>query len=127
MFIIRAPYPAPQLTTVMPSPRFSDSVALRSTLKTARAMDGTLYTYIKKRDKKKKLKWDFKLSADKAKELRELFDQYHATQVQITDHNEDVFVGYFKSDPFEFQGDSRAGGWPGNELVTISIEFEEAS
>ena len=125
MFVIRGPYPTLQTTTLLPSPQFSDQEALRSTVKVVRSMNGTRYTYVTSREGLHKLKWDFRVARHKALELREFIDAYYAGLVQITDHNGDIWVGYLKNNPFEFVGQSRANGWPGDELWTVTLEFEE--
>lgn len=125
MFILRAPYPALNTTTLLPSPSFGDQVNLKATVKTLRTMDGTLHTYITCRDAKHKLKWDFKLSKNKALELREFIKAYNSSVIHITDHENNVWVGYLKNNPFEFTSQSRAGGWPGEELIQVTLEFEE--
>jgi len=125
MFIFRAPYPALQTTTLLPSPTFSDQNALKATVKTVRSMNGTRYTYVQSREGLHKLKWDFKLARHKALELREFINSYYGSLIHATDHNNEIWIGYLKNNPFEFSGDSRAAGWPGNELVTASLEFEE--
>ena len=125
MFVIRAPYPAVQVTTLMPSPQFTDQEALKATVKTMRSMNGNRYTYVMSRDGLQKLKWDFRLSRHKAMELREFIDLYCSGLVQVTDHNGVIWVGYLKNNPFEFTGDSRAADWPGEELSSVTLEFEE--
>ena len=125
MFILRAPYPSKQTTTVLPSPVFSDQLALKATVQTARSMNGTLYTYVKSRSGKHKLKWEFALSRNKALELREFINSYFASTIEVTDHLDNTWVGYLKNNPFEFDTNERANGWPGNEVVDVSLEFEE--
>ncbi len=49
MFQLSAPYPTLQTTTVLPSPQFGDGVALLDTVNRKLAMDGTRYTYVKRR------------------------------------------------------------------------------
>lgn len=126
MFTLRAPYPAVQVTTIMPSPTFGDSRALTATVTTMRAMDGTLYTHVKSRAGRKRFKWDFEISRHKALELREFFNSYYGQCLQVTDHNNETWVGYLKNNPFEFTGGGHAGSaWPGQETMSVSIEFEE--
>jgi len=125
MFILRAPYPALQTTTLLPSPKFGDNTGLKATVTTMRSMNGTLYTYVQSREEGKKLRWDFELSRDKAKELREFINSYFDVQIHITDHDDVIWIGYLKNNPFEFEGGSRAGGWPGGETMTVTLEFEE--
>jgi len=90
-----------------------------------RAIDGTLYTYIKSREGRKKYKWDFEISRNKALELREFINIYYAQLIEVEDHNGSKLVGYLQNNPFEFSGVGRAHGWPGNETMTITLEFEE--
>ena len=126
MFILRAPYPGLQTTTLLPSPKFGDSNAVAATVQTLRSMNGTLYTYVISREGRRRLKWDFTLSRNKALELREFINSYFGVLMQATDHNDDIWVGYLKNNPFEFAGASRAGPtWPGEETMTVVLEFEE--
>jgi hypothetical protein len=46
-FLLQAPYPALITTTLLPSPNWGDSVALKGTVTSMRSVDGTLYTYVK--------------------------------------------------------------------------------
>ncbi len=125
MFILRAPYPYVTTTTVMPSPRWSDSKALGAIVNRMRAMDGTLYTYVNSKNGRRIYQWSFELARNKALELREFLDSYFSYKIQITDHNDDVLIGYIRNNPFDFEGLGRAAGWPGDETMTITLEFEE--
>ena len=125
MFVLRAPYPSLQTTTLLPSPQFSDQEGLKATVTTMRSMNGTRYTYVTSREGLQKLKWDFRLSRHKAMELREFINTYCSGAIKITDHNDVSWIGYLKNNPFEFSGESRASGWPGDELTKVSLEFEE--
>ena len=126
MFVLRAPYPYIATTTVMPSPAWSDSKALAATVTTMRAVDGTLYTYVTTRAGRKRFIWSFEISRHKALELREFLNSYYSQRIKATDHNDESWIGYVKNNPFEFTGAGRAGdGWPGEETMTITIEFEE--
>jgi len=124
-FILKAPYPSPQTTTLMPSPSWGDSQALTATLTTMRSMNGKLYTYVKTRENRKKYHWDFEISRNKALELRAFINSYVGSLIQIIDHDGDERIGYLRNNPFEFSGAGRANGWPGNETMSISLEFEE--
>lgn len=127
MFTMRAPYPYVTTTTVMPSPKWSDSKGLGAIVNRMRAMDGTLYTYINSKNARRVYQWSFEMSRNKALEVRGFIDSYHSYKIQITDHNGNVIVGYLKNNPFDFEGATRAGEqWPGEETMTLTIEFEEA-
>jgi hypothetical protein len=89
-------------------------------------MNGTLYTYVKSRNGRKKFQWEFEIARNKALELREFINSYQGRLIQVTDHDNDIWVGYLRNNPFEFTGAGRAGeGWPGGETMTIILEFEQ--
>jgi hypothetical protein len=68
------------------------------------------------------------LSRNKAIELREFLDSYFSQRIQVTDHTGLTVIGYVKNNPFDFEGAGRAGeSWPGEETMSITIEFEEKS
>ena len=71
MFTLQAPYPALQTTTILRDPKFSDSEGLMVSVARKTAMDGTRYTYVKRKDRRK-LKWSFRLTRNKGLELRRL-------------------------------------------------------
>ena len=127
MFQMIAPYPASQTLTVMPNPQFSDQELNLNTVSRRTAMDGTRYTYVKRRTRRR-LRWVFKLSRNKALEVRAFFLSYFASQIKITDHLDRAWVGYFTSNPFEFETQNRAypaiTPMPRGETISIDIEFE---
>ena len=127
MFRMAAPYPALQTLTVVPDPQFSDQETNLNTVNRLTAMDGTRYTYVKRRTRRK-LSWTFRLSRPKALEVRAFFMSYFASVVKITDHCNRVWIGNFTSNPFEFEAQSRAAPaitpMPRGETVSIDIEFE---
>lgn len=127
MFRMEAPYPTLQTLTVMPNPQFSDQETNLNTVSRKLAMDGTRYTYVKRRARRKML-WSFRLSRNKALEVRAFFMSYFASRIRITDHRNRIWLGYFTSNPFEFDTPSRAAPaispMPRGETQTIDIEFE---
>ena len=125
MFKLEAPYPGYQTTTWLPSPSWGDSVALTSSVSSVRAMDGTLYTYVKQRAGRKRFQFDFEIARSKALELRAFIKVYYSTPIRFTDHNASQWIAYLQNNPFEFAGDSKAEPFPGGETMTITLEFEE--
>jgi hypothetical protein len=93
-----------------------------------RALDGTLYTYVKTTGGRRKMSWTLRMLRAKALELRAFLRSYFASKVKITDHNGRIWVGHFTNNPFEFDTPDRAGpvladGLRG-EMQTITVEFE---
>jgi hypothetical protein len=127
MFQFQAPYPSLQTTSVLPNPRLGDSEGLRAEVKIKRTMDGTQYTYIKRKGGRRML-WTFKLTRNKGLEMRAFFQSYFASTVKVTDHNDRVWIGKFINNPFEFSTESLAAPaiapMPRGENVVITIEFE---
>ena len=128
MFLLQAPYPSLQTTTVLPNPEFSDSEMLLDTVVRKMAMDGTRYTYIKRKDDRRQLKWSFQLTRNKGLELRGFVYSYFASIIKIIDHRDRVWVGNFTNNPFEFGTIERSmpniAPMPLGELQSIDIEFE---
>jgi hypothetical protein len=125
MFKIEAPHPGYQTTVILPSPNWGDSVEITGTMASARAMDGTLYTYSKQRAGRKRLRFIFEISRSKALELRAFIKVYYRHAMRLIDHNDEEWTAYLQNNPFEFAGDSKADGFPGGETMTITLEFEE--
>lgn len=112
----------------MPSPLFSDNEALTSQVTSKRAIDGTLFTYVKKQTRKK-LQWSLRLTRGKALELRQFIKDFAADKVRITDHRGTIWVGYLTNNPFEFDTTRRSVSGRGptgtrDEQQVITLEFE---
>ena len=125
MFKLEAPFPGYQTTLVLPSPVWGDRVEIAATVSTIRSMNGTSYTYVKQREGRKRLHFDFKIARHKALELRAFIKVYYATPLRLTDHNGIQWIAYLQNNPFESAGDSKAEPFPGGETMTVTLEFEE--
>lgn len=127
MFILAAPYPSLQTTTVLPSPQFGDTDGITDSVNIQEAMDGTLYSTIKQPGRNK-FRWDFVLTRNKGLELAYFYKAYAGQKIKIVDHENQTWVGYLTVNPFEGRSDAAAfpalQGWPRGERVTASIEFE---
>jgi hypothetical protein len=127
MFTLQAPHPSLQTTTILPNPGFGDGESLRAEVNMKRAMDGTRYTYIKRKGGRK-LQWTFRLTRNKGLELRAFIQSYFASTVVITDHNNRKWIGELINNPFEFDTPSRAAPaiapLPRGETQVVTIEFE---
>ena len=127
MIILQAPYPLMQTTTLLPDPLFSDSEAVAASLTRKLAIDGTRYTYVKQKGRRK-LRLPFRLTRNKALELRAFIQCYFGVRIKLTDHRGRVWVGNLVDNPFELEGERRAGPaispMPRGESVRISLDFE---
>jgi hypothetical protein len=113
--------------TVLPNPEFSDQEGLRHTVDRKRAVDGTLYTYVKRRADRK-LSWTFRLTKNKAFEVEALSRLWFADPVNIVDHNGRRWLGHLMNNPFEFTTTERRGQaiapYTRGESVTVEVEFQ---
>jgi hypothetical protein len=129
MMTFAAPYPAIATITKTPNPQLSDQESLTSVVTPKRAINGTLYTYVKKQTRRKVL-WTLSMDRGKALEFLAFVKAYSGSKIQVTDHRGDVWVGYFTNNPFEFDTPRRAAGGDANSLSLrqerqlITIEFE---
>ena len=94
-------------------------------MQTVRTMDGTLWTYIKKKRGRQVHQWDFMLSYHKSLQVKEFVNLYNSKAVRAYDHNGDEIIGYMTINPIEMSGAGRAGGWPGGEAYTMVLQIEE--
>jgi len=125
MLTIAAPHPGYQTTVMLPSPDWGDTMEVASSMTKMRAMDGTLYTYVKQRQGRKRFRLTFEIARSKAIELRAFIKAYYRTPMQLTDHNGNQWLVYLQNNPFEFAANSKAEGFPGGETMMVSLEFEE--
>jgi len=119
-----APFLLPKTTILLPNPRFSDSKRLRAEMQSFRSLDGTLYTFVKKKDKKKLYLWDFHLTRNKSMELLEFYRHYSTGKIKAYWGDLEI-IGYLRNNPFEFSTIGAAHGSPGNEYVQATVEIEE--
>ncbi len=126
-FILVAPVPLTETTTVLPNPNFGDQEGATGELNILRTVNGRRRTYVISKERRK-LRWDFTLSRNKALELFEFYLSYNAERISIKDHNERRWVGIITNNPFELQMDRRGvptrQNWPVGESCAVTIEFE---
>jgi hypothetical protein len=128
MFQFAAPHPSIQTTSLYPDPQVGDSESLTVVVTRKTAMNGVRRTYVKRKGNRRKLLWTFRLSRNKALELRAFIYAYFASKIRVTDHNNRVWIGNFTNNPFEFDTPERAEPaitpMPRGEAQVIEIEFE---
>ena len=117
MLRLAAPYPGVQTITLLPNPQFSDSEALTAAVSSQQTMDGTLHTYVKTKDSRRKLLFSFNLNRLKALELKAFIQAYYRSKITLTDHNDVMWIGNFTSNPFDLESIV-------DERQTFTLEFE---
>ena len=117
MIKLAAPYPNIQTITYLPNPLFSDSEALTVSVSKQQMMDGTLHTYVKTKNSRRKLILAFNLYRAKGQELKTFIQAYFDSKVLLVDHLDVSWVGNFTINPFDFETLS-------GERQSIQLEFE---
>lgn len=114
--------------SVLPNPQFSDQESSTYEVDIKRAQDGTIYTYVKTKDGRRRFQWRFSLTREKGLELMAFIQSYFASVVTVTDHNARVIVGNFTNNPFEFSTDAKGllsiTQGVRNETMDVTLEFE---
>lgn len=126
-FTLTAPVPLIETTTVLPNPKFGDSEGTTGELNILRTVNGRRRTYVKSKGRRK-LKWDFNLSRNKALELFEFYRAYNSQSIFVQDHNNRRWVGFIVNNPFEIEMSRRGAptrqDWPVGEICQVTLEFE---
>jgi hypothetical protein len=117
MIQLAAPYPLVTQLLYLPNPQFGDSDNDTHTINLRYAQNGKQYTYVKTKNDRARLLMTFEMYRLKALELRLFLKLYSDKQIQLTDHLDRIWVGYFTSNPFEYT--AVTGEWQ-----RIDIEFE---
>ncbi len=125
MLILQAPYPLLKATTCLPNPEFQDGEGLAAEAATCYTAAGTRYSYVKKKQARKKLTWQFVLTRDKGAELAAFLRLHYSSRIKVIDHNNRVWIGYFTEAP-DWTTTARAapGGILSGERQEITLQFE---
>jgi hypothetical protein len=124
-FVIQGPYPLMQSTLLLPSPKIGNQKNLASSVQVLRAMDGTVFTYVKPKRGRKVRRWDFVTTKDKVREAIQFVEQYSGGLLRIIDQNDAIVIGYLTINPLEVAGEGRAEGFPSGEVYRWTLSLEE--
>lgn len=124
MLELTAPWPEAACRIYLPNPSYGDSEGLTIEVNPKRAMDGTLYTYVKSKGGRRKILLSFTMTRLKAIEFSRFLNMYISKQIKIVDHLNRSWIGYITSNPVEFNTAKRGAVGGGGELVNAEIEFE---
>lgn len=86
-----APYDSSVVATTIPNPSFNNAEAVRATIITHRAMDGTLYAYPKTSNQYELTLVFEEISRMKILEVFEFVKVYHGMYIRFTDWNENLW------------------------------------
>lgn len=117
MLIIQGPHPSLTSIVILPSPTETNTESLAATVQTIRMMDGSLRTYVKPKDSRKRFRWTFVVAHTKAKELEDYTIAYSGEPAMVSWKNTN-YIGWLTLNPFEMRGQTQ-------EYYEITLEFEE--
>jgi len=123
-FRIEAPYPALASTVLLPNPEIGNNEGLLAAVRVIKREDGSRRSFVQRADGKKRYRWTFIMSHDKMEEFSEFVERYRGAKFRCT-WRDDVHIGKVAINPVEFVGEGRAGGWPGGEVYSVTIELIE--
>ncbi len=121
--ILQAPVPQLETATILPNPEFSDVEAHQHSVIVKRSMNNTKRTYVRSSNRFL-LTYTFRLTRGKALEFEAFVRCYYGSKIKMTNHKDEVWLVNFATNPFDFVGDSRAAGVPGNETMTVTVGLE---
>lgn len=108
--ILEAPYASPVVATYVPNPSFENTEAIRATMTTYRALDGTAYAYPKKTNQFD-ITMDFTdIARSKIIEVFEFIKAYHGMYIKFTDWNNNVWKASFLNETISSQTIARHTG-----------------
>lgn len=121
MIKLQAPYPGIEVTSILPSPEFSDTKGQKHALTIHRSMTGVTRTYVKS-NSRFGLTLRFILTRAKSLEVRAFLEKYNSSHILLTTHQNEKWDMQLINNPFEFGFSGR--GFPTGDRVEITLEFE---
>lgn len=110
-----------QEAITLPAPTFGNSENKTGTFNLRKAMDGTIYTYVKKQSTHK-LKYDLEIDRQKALQLRQYILAANSKNMTLANWKGEIWKVKFLTNPFVSTTTKR---WaPVSEAVSITLEFE---
>ena len=106
-----------QTTTVLPNPEWHDNEQITGEITIKRTANGATYTYIKSKNNRRRLVFQFQLTRPKSLELKAFIDAYFSSIIGLTDHEGHQWLGNLLNNPFEFEALT-------GEAQNIQLEFE---
>jgi hypothetical protein len=123
MIVFYAPADNPNVGLVLPNPELSDEIRSNADAQITRAMDGTTYTYVKRKGTIT-VNYTFTLTRMKAYEFRDFYLAYASERMKIVNHDDDVIIGYITNNPLSKTFARRGVYCNDKETVVIDLEFK---
>lgn len=118
MFLIFGPHPQNSSQVVLPNPLTTNAEGLSNEVIRLRMEDGSLKTFVKRKNGRRKFRWEFVVGQWKAKELED-FVLDHSGKLNTVQWRDKTHLGYITLNPVELRGDGNG------QTFRIQLEFEE--
>jgi hypothetical protein len=118
--ILYAPFPAIAAAVILPRPLLDDKENLTASIEVRRAMDGTLYTFVKN-TKTRLISYTFDMTRVKGLELQSFFDNYNGQRMKLQNWKGEVWDVQLLTNPLDFVQNRRSA--PTGQ-VGINLQFE---
>lgn len=118
----------PAVTIRLPNPEFGDYDSPTNEMKLAKAMDGTVRTFIKTKDGRRKFNFNFRLTRSKLLEVREFYRAHIDDFIRIEDHLNRTWKAKFAINPIDLESTQSYRGAnvqsTGDSIGQVTLEFE---
>lgn len=108
----------------LPNAELNNEKASVQAVDLKRALDGTVYTYVKTSNREL-LNIVITMSLHKAIEFQEFLENSLNQRMLLIDTaSGGTWRGWILTNPVEFSSSSRSHAWPGDEAISVQLEFE---
>jgi hypothetical protein len=127
MIILKGPYPNFTRTLILPNPDLGDSYTPIRELDVKRAVDGTVYSYLKTTTSVRLL-FNIQMTRQKSLELEDFYKLNAGNKIELVNHKDIRYLAIFISEldkrNFKKSWYNPSDLLGSEEAVTISLEFE---
>ena len=122
--IMRAPWPSPTVTSILPNPQFEDARATESTIIIKRTMTGRKLTYVRPTDRQL-LRLPFQLTRMKALELEAFLKVHQGDAIFLELYDGSQWEAKLIQQPVQRVARERIGTSTlvGKELIELTLTF----
>ncbi len=118
MLTILAPLPTIAAKIYLPNPQFGEGEGHTVQVIPKRSWGGTLYTFVKTKNSRRKFSFSIQMSRLKGEEFKRFLLMYHKDQLRLIDHLGRSWDGWITSNPIEFSTTTRGS------IMEVEFEFE---
>jgi len=118
--LLQAPFSAVAESIILPNPELQDAENLTSGIDDDYALDGTMYTYVRRHDSRR-IDYTFRMSRQEALDIQSFLDLYDAEEMRLTNWKGEVWRVKLDTNPVVFSHNRR--GAP-DGIIETHLTFE---